>query len=106
MENNSKLLEFSRFLHEEMAIKPEDLSLALHKRQSSSDPLPMLLWQYGFISLHQLQSILDWLDNSVISEQLSKKSGLKPRLLKRKVLGAGHKSPLQKRPAAPCLRYQ
>jgi hypothetical protein len=71
MENNSNLLEFSRFLHEEMAIKPEDLNLALHKRQRSSDPLPMLLWQYGFISLHQLQSILDWLDNSVISEQLS-----------------------------------
>ncbi len=26
--------------------------------------------------------------------------------LRRKVLGAGHKSPLQKRPAAPCLRYR
>jgi hypothetical protein len=68
MENNSNLLEFSRFLHEEMAIKPEDLNLALHKRQRSSDPLPMLLWQYGFISLNQLQSILDWLDRQEFKE--------------------------------------
>ncbi|GEA27709.1 hypothetical protein MiAbW_02276 [Microcystis aeruginosa NIES-4325] len=29
---------------------------------------------------------------------LSKKSGLKPRVLMRKFFGAGHKSPLQKRP--------
>jgi hypothetical protein len=34
---------------------------------------------------------------------LSKKSGLKPRLLRRKVFEAGHKSPLQKHPPASCL---
>jgi hypothetical protein len=34
---------------------------------------------------------------------LSKKSGLKPRLLRRKVFGAGHKSLLQKHPPASCL---
>ncbi|MEG3439040.1 DUF2949 domain-containing protein [Pannus brasiliensis CCIBt3594] len=59
METNSNLLQF---LQEELAIGRDDLNLALHKRQRSSDPLPMLLWQYGLISLNQLQSILDWLD--------------------------------------------
>jgi hypothetical protein len=59
METNSNLLQF---LQEELALERHELDLALHKRQRSSDPLPMLLWQYGLISLAQLQSILDWLD--------------------------------------------
>jgi hypothetical protein len=68
METNSTLLEFSRFLHEELEIEQSDLALALHKRQRSSDPLPMLLWQYGLISINQLQAILDWLDRRELQE--------------------------------------
>jgi Protein of unknown function (DUF2949) len=65
MESNSNLLEF---LQVELAIDQNDLNLALHKRHRSSDPLPMLLWQYGFISIEQLQSILDWLDRQDLKE--------------------------------------
>jgi hypothetical protein len=35
---------------------------------------------------------------------LSKQSGLKSRLKRRKILGAGYKSPLQILPPASCLR--
>ncbi|MGB5594193.1 MAG: DUF2949 domain-containing protein, partial [Crocosphaera sp.] len=28
-------------------------------------PIPMLLWQYGLISLVQLQRIWDWLDAQI-----------------------------------------
>ena len=43
--------------------------------------------------------------NTYLTSLLSKKSGRKPRILRRKVFGSGHKSPLQKRPTASCLRY-
>jgi Protein of unknown function (DUF2949) len=63
MEPNSTFTEFRQFLHEELAIPNTDLAMVIDKRQQSSDPLPMLLWQYGFISLDQLQRIFDWFDS-------------------------------------------
>jgi hypothetical protein len=72
MESNSNLLQY---LRDELAIDRDGLNLALHKRQRSSDPLPMLLWQYGFISIDQLQSILDWLDRQDFKEFSSSVTG-------------------------------
>jgi hypothetical protein len=37
--------------------------MVIQRRTQASDPIPMLLWQYGFISIHQLQKIFDWLGN-------------------------------------------
>ncbi|MGK7925259.1 MAG: DUF2949 domain-containing protein [Spirulina sp.] len=64
MEYNSTpaFAEFSQFLHDDLAISDEELSIALQNRKCASDPLPMILWQYGLISLEQLQGIFDWLD--------------------------------------------
>lgn len=64
MEYNSTFAfaEFSQFLHDDLAISHEELSLALENRKCASDPLPMVLWQYGFVSLEQLQGIFDWMD--------------------------------------------
>jgi hypothetical protein len=64
MENN--WTEFSQFLSEKLAIPSEDLAVVLRHQKQSSDPLPMLLWQYGLISLGQLQAIFDWLDNQIL----------------------------------------
>jgi hypothetical protein len=63
MEPNSTFTEFRQFLHEELAIPKADLAMVIDKRQQFHDPLPMLLWQYGFVSLEQLQRIFDWFDS-------------------------------------------
>jgi Protein of unknown function (DUF2949) len=62
MESNSKFTEFRQFLQDELAISTSELAVVIGHRQRSSDPLPMLLWQYGLVSLEQLSTIFDWLD--------------------------------------------
>ncbi|OCR01313.1 hypothetical protein BCD67_12400 [Oscillatoriales cyanobacterium USR001] len=56
------------FLQEDLAISPA--SIAVAERAGSSqgnngnhDPnsLPMILWQYGLVTLEQLDKIFDWL---------------------------------------------
>jgi hypothetical protein len=50
------------FLKEELSIPTRYLELALRQCQSSVGSLPIVLWQYGFIDLGQLEQVLDWLD--------------------------------------------
>lgn len=56
-------LKFINFLREELSIPGESISvLDRHWQKSSAlSPLPMVLWQYGFVSLEQLDRIYDWL---------------------------------------------
>ena len=63
MEYNSNFKEFCQFLQDELAVSPDELTIAIGRRKQTTDPLPMLLWQYGFITLSQLQTIFDWLKN-------------------------------------------
>lgn len=59
--NNSKLI---RFLQEDLAISAASLSIALRHREHDPGPLPMILWQYGLITLEQLDRIYDWLETA------------------------------------------
>lgn len=54
--------KFLRFLQEELAISNDWIAIAQRHCQSNTDPLPMLLWQYGLITLEQLERIYDWLE--------------------------------------------
>ncbi len=65
MENNSISTEFSQFLQQEMELSRDDLAVVFNNQRQPGDPIPMLLWQYGLISLNQLQTIWDWLDAQV-----------------------------------------
>lgn len=61
MENNStsnKRLIY--FLKEQLALPPAAIAMAVRLGQQDPGPLPMILWQYGLISLEQLEQILDW----------------------------------------------
>jgi Protein of unknown function (DUF2949) len=53
--------QFIRFLQEDLAISESSLSLALRHWEQSDAPMPMILWQYGLITLEQLDRIYDWL---------------------------------------------
>jgi hypothetical protein len=50
------------FLQTELGIPAEQIALALKQIQHSPHQLPMMLWQYGLITLGQLEQIFDWLE--------------------------------------------
>jgi hypothetical protein len=56
--------EFIRFLTEELSISASSIDFALRQRNNACDPLQMVLWQYGLISLEQLDRIFDWLESA------------------------------------------
>lgn len=53
---------FLRFLQEELAISTDSIAMAQRHREQNLGPLPMILWQYGLITLEQLDRIYDWLE--------------------------------------------
>ena len=55
--------KFIYFLHHELKLPHEHIAVAIKKREVSNGPLPMLLWQYGLVSLEQLERIFDWLED-------------------------------------------
>jgi hypothetical protein len=57
-------IQLVRFLAEELAIPVEAISLALKRCEQTPNFLPMILWQYGLVSLDQLSQIFDWMDKA------------------------------------------
>lgn len=56
-------LKFISFLQEELSLPGESISVMDRQWQKNSmlSPLPMILWQYGLVTLEQLDRIYDWL---------------------------------------------
>ena len=52
-----------RFLQEDLAVSAAAISIALRHTEQDPGPLPMILWQYGLVTLEQLDCIYDWLEN-------------------------------------------
>ena len=56
----SKLIQF---LQEELAISPDAIAVAMkHKAAQPSSLLPVVLWQYGLITIEQLDQVFEWLE--------------------------------------------
>ncbi|AFY76023.1 Protein of unknown function (DUF2949) [Pleurocapsa sp. PCC 7327] len=51
-----------RFLQEELALPADSLAIAQRSAEQDRGPLPMILWQYGLITLEELDRIYDWLE--------------------------------------------
>ena len=52
-----------QFLQDDLAISPDAIAVAI--KQSSDQPsnlLPMVLWQYGLITLEELDQVFEWLE--------------------------------------------
>lgn len=58
----SKYTRFINFLQEDLAISTAEVAVALRHREQDPGPLPMILWQYGLVTLEQLDRIYDWLE--------------------------------------------
>jgi len=60
---SNKRTQLIKFLKGELSIPESAIATAL-RQQEDADPnqLPMILWQYGLVSMKQLEQIFDWLD--------------------------------------------
>ncbi len=52
-----------RFLRDELLLPSASISLALARSKHIPSLMPMVLWQYGLVSLSELNEIFDWLEN-------------------------------------------
>jgi Protein of unknown function (DUF2949) len=52
--------QFIEFLQRELSISTEEIGLAMRHQEPTIVKIPILLWQYGVISLQQLEKIFDW----------------------------------------------
>ena len=54
--------DLTSFLRDELAVSEAAIALALRKGEQELNLLPMVLWQYGLITLPQLNRVFDWLE--------------------------------------------
>jgi hypothetical protein len=50
------------FLQDDLAISAASLAIVLKQAEHNPGPLPMILWQYGLVTIEQLELIYDWMD--------------------------------------------
>lgn len=55
---------FIYFLQEDLAISATSIAIALRHREYDPGSLSMILWQYGLVTLEQLDQIYDWLEQA------------------------------------------
>ncbi|WP_013324547.1 DUF2949 domain-containing protein [Gloeothece verrucosa] len=60
--SNPTYSRFVRFLQDELALSTDSIAIAERSVQQKQGPLPMILWQYGLITLEELNRIYDWLE--------------------------------------------
>ena len=53
--------KFITFLKEELALDNDSLKIVDKAVENRTAPIPMVLWQYGLITLEELDRIYDWL---------------------------------------------
>jgi Protein of unknown function (DUF2949) len=53
-----------QFLQDELEVAPAAIALALKQREPVPHLLPIILWQYGLVTLDQYDQILNWLYRS------------------------------------------
>jgi Protein of unknown function (DUF2949) len=58
------LAKLIQFLQEDLAISASSMSVALKQVEQNPGPLPMILWQYGLVTIEQLDRIYDWMEGS------------------------------------------
>jgi hypothetical protein len=57
-----KTRELIHFLREELAVPASGIDLALKHTEQPVSQLPIVLWNYGLVTLSQLSQIFDWLE--------------------------------------------
>ncbi|MEL6440321.1 MAG: DUF2949 domain-containing protein [Cyanobacteria bacterium J06621_8] len=53
--------KFINFLKEELALSNDSIEIVRRSLEEHPAPIPMILWQYGLVTLEELDRIYDWL---------------------------------------------
>ncbi|MGB5631488.1 MAG: DUF2949 domain-containing protein [Waterburya sp.] len=53
--------KFIKFLKEELALSNDSIEIVQRSVEDHPAPIPMILWQYGLVTLEELDRIYDWL---------------------------------------------
>lgn len=53
-----------QFLQSELAIPVDAIEIGLRYSEQTPSLLPMVLWQYGLITLEQLNKVFDWMETA------------------------------------------
>lgn len=59
--STAKLFPLIQFLEDDLSIPQESVEIALRHPEHSTQ-LPMILWQYGLITLEQLDRVFAWME--------------------------------------------
>ncbi|MEL6382918.1 MAG: DUF2949 domain-containing protein [Cyanobacteria bacterium J06626_18] len=59
MSQQTRLIDF---LKRELALPADAIALGLRHSAATPNMLPIVLWQYGLVTTHQLNQIFDWLE--------------------------------------------
>jgi Protein of unknown function (DUF2949) len=57
---------FIEYLQKELGISEAAIAIVTRTQQLNETQLPIMLWQFGLITLQQLSHIFDWMDNRAI----------------------------------------
>ncbi len=61
-----------KFLKQELGIPTSSIKLALRHHQQDWSQFHIILWQYGLITVHQLDKIFDWMYSASSSSKSTK----------------------------------
>jgi hypothetical protein len=53
---------FIKFLREEINLPQDSISVARRSVEQNTELIPIVLWQYGLVTIEQLDRIYDWLE--------------------------------------------
>jgi Protein of unknown function (DUF2949) len=62
MISSTPVTKLIRFLQDDLAISASSMAIVLKQVEHNPGPLPMLLWQYGLVTIEQLDRIYDWME--------------------------------------------
>ncbi|QUY43886.1 DUF2949 domain-containing protein [Acaryochloris sp. 'Moss Beach'] len=68
--NYSAQTKLIRYLRDELLIPADAIALAIRQQHHLSSQLPIILWQFGFVSLKQLNQVFEWLERTESSNKV------------------------------------
>jgi hypothetical protein len=57
---NKKGLKLLTYLSKELGLSARSIALSLRRQQELGGPLPMVLFELGFISVYELDTLMEW----------------------------------------------
>jgi hypothetical protein len=66
MNSDRRYVQLIEYLRSELVLSEEAIAVALKHPELEIAPLPMILWQYGLVTLDQLNTIFDWLSDRAL----------------------------------------